>query len=83
MSHIHVIRSEEFYKHHQINSDLVLLLGIEKAAIVDNIVDKRRKEKDDELHLIFPYIEKERFYELLEELIEEGHLVKNGEGEND
>ncbi len=70
---IAIERSELYYKTHFLNSDDAVELGIEKSIILHTI-DKFFYLKTGELFKEFPYIEKERFYKLLKELIDSGHL---------
>ena len=56
-------------------------MGMEKAIILNNIEDinidgggKKIHVSFDEYYKYFPYIEKDRFYVLFNELINEGHL---------
>jgi hypothetical protein len=57
--------------------------GLEKAVIIENVnrfyhINRIQGSpiKEEDLYLEFPFIEKERFYQLLNELIEEGILER-------
>jgi len=71
---IEIIRAPYFYKYHVIYTEDVLAYGMEKACILGNI-DKFDKKIHKEYHDLFPYIEKDKFYNHLNELIEYGKLI--------
>lgn len=68
-----IIRDEEYYKNHLIYTDDVIKYGLEKACILGNI-EKGMQMPYEEIYKLFPYLEKEKFYKFLEELIECGAL---------
>lgn len=58
-------------------------LGLEKALIFENLrrVDSvsRVVGPKDELHLMFPFLEKKKFYRLLNQLIKDGWVEETNE----
>lgn len=68
-----ILRRKENKKHHQVHTEDVLKFGMDKACILGNIHFFYHLEKA-ELHEGFPYIPKEEFYQLLNELVSEGEL---------
>ncbi len=68
-----IVRSKEYFEHHTINAEDVLKYGIKKACILGNI-DKCAHLQEDQYHTAFPYMDKEEFWDLLQDLINENLL---------
>jgi hypothetical protein len=61
--------------HHSFDIDCAKKYGVEKACILSNIYKWNKYFVDrKELHILFPYIEKNHFENLLTSLIKEGLL---------
>jgi len=72
---IKIIHSNERKKHHSISVDDVISFGIHKACILGNIHLFKDIDKNN-LHESFPYIQKDEFYSLLKELIQDKLLME-------
>jgi hypothetical protein len=71
---IHVKHTDDWYNLHIINKDEAKKIGLEKCCISCN-VNKFKQKRFEDLHLDFPYIEKEKFYQLFNELVKDGEIV--------
>ncbi len=67
--HIHRIRTHAIY-----SKEDAVKYGLEKACIIYEIGNSCEGMKKTLLYKEFPFIQKEKFYELLEELLQEGLL---------
>lgn len=72
----HIKRRDEWYTYHLICTEDVKEHGLEKSCILGNL-DKIKPDQEsyDDLYKNFPYIKKDKFYKLLEELEKSG-LIK-------
>lgn len=63
-------------KYHVIDAYYSIKYDIEKSAILSNI-DRFHNVPYDKLYIVFPYINKKKFYQHIQELIELGELLLN------
>lgn len=71
---IQVRHTDDWFNIHLIDKNEAQKIGLEKSCISCN-VNKFKQKKFEDLHLDFPYIEKEKFYLLFNELVEEGEIA--------